>query len=224
VEHLSNPVWLALQTRHAHFAQGDATVAGYPADVAPFAAVAHDGDQPSERGLALALAGVDSVYFVGQLPSLPARVLVEPCPPILQMVHDTSPARTTTAHAVRELADCDVEAMLDLTSRVFPGYFRRRTMSMGRYVGVFDGPRLVAMGGERLFADRYREVSGICTDPDYAGRGYAGAIVRELVTSMVERGLVPFLHLSPVNTRAHRVYHSLGFRDSGELRVIKVTA
>ena len=223
MELLNNPVWLALQTGHVHFAQGDATVAGYPADVAPFAAVAHHGDQPSERGLALALAGVDSVYFVGQLPSLPAGVRVEPCSPILQMVHGTLPAPTATTHAVRELGDFDVEAMLDLTSRVFPGYFRRRTIAMGRYVGVFDGPRLVAMGGERLFADRYREVSGICTDPDYAGRGYAGAIVRELATSMVERGLVPILHLSPVNTRAHRVYQSLGFRDSGELRVVKVT-
>ena len=94
---------------------------------------------------------------------------------------------------------------------------------MGRYVGVFDGLRLVAMGGERLFADRYREVSGICTDPDYGGRGYAAAIVRELVTSMVERGLIPILHLSPANTRAQRVYRSQGFHDSGELRVIKVT-
>jgi hypothetical protein len=48
VEPLSNPVWCSLRTGHAHFAQGDATIAGYPADVAPFAAVSRDGDRPAD--------------------------------------------------------------------------------------------------------------------------------------------------------------------------------
>jgi ribosomal protein S18 acetylase RimI-like enzyme len=224
VDPLSNPVWLSLCTGHAHLAQGDATVAGYPADVAPFAAVPDDGDRPSERGLTLALGHGEPVYFIGRLPSLSDHVHVEPCPPILQMrCEGLSGTGTRASSDLRSLDDADTAGMLDLTGRVFPGYFRRRTLAMGQYVGVFDGDRLVAMGGERLFADRYREVSGICTDPSYGGRGYAGAIVRVLVTSMLERGLSPILHLSPANTRAHHLYQSLGFVDRAELGVVKVT-
>jgi len=133
---------------------------------------------------------------VGRLPSLPGGLHTEPCPPILQMQCERLSATGTPSCEVRPLDDADTAAMLDLTGRVFPGYFRRRTMAMGQYVGVFDDSRLVAMGGERFFADRYREVSGICTDPLYAGRGYAGAIVRSLVASMFTRGLSPILHLS----------------------------
>jgi ribosomal protein S18 acetylase RimI-like enzyme len=224
VDPLSNPVWFSLRTGHAHLAQGDATVAGYPADVAPFAAVPDDGGRPSERGLTLAIGHGEPVYFIGRLPSLPDGMQVEPCPPILQMQCERVSGTGAPAPCeVRPLDDADGAAMLDLTGRVFPGYFRRRTMAMGQYVGVFDGDRLVAMGGERLFADCYREVSGICTDPLYGGRGYAGAIVRDLVTSMLNRGLSPILHLSPANTRAHHLYQSLGFVDRAELRVVKVT-
>jgi ribosomal protein S18 acetylase RimI-like enzyme len=224
VDLLSNPVWFSLRTGHAHLAQGDATVAGYAADVAPFAAVPDDGDRPSDEGLTLALGHGEAVYFVGRLPSLPDRVHAEPSPPILQMQCERlSDVATPASCEVTPLDQADAAAMLDLTGRVFPGYFRRRTMAMGQYVGVFDGDRLVAMGGERLFAAHYREVSGICTDPSYAGRGYAAAIVRALVVSMVNRGLSPILHLSPGNTRAHRLYQSLGFIDRSELRVVKVT-
>lgn len=221
---LRNPVWFSLRTGHAHFARGDATIAAYPADVAPFAAVLNDGERPSEIGLALALGSGKPTYFIGQLPSLPDRLRGESCPPILQMQCER-PSGTGTSPAcdIRPLDDADITAMLDLTGRVFPGYFRRRTMAMGQYIGVFDADRLVAMGGERLFVDRYREVSGICTDPSYSGRGYAGAIVGKLVTSMFNRGLSPILHLSPANTRAHRLYQSLGFVDRAELNVIRVT-
>ncbi len=221
---LRNPVWFSLRTGHAHFAHGDATVAAYPADVAPFAAVPDDGDRPSATGLALALSSGAPTYFVGRLPSLPDRLRAESCPPILQMQCERlSDSSTPPACDLRPLDDADIPAMLDLTGRVFPGYFRRRTIAMGQYIGVFDANRLVAMGGERLFADRYREVSGICTDPSYLGRGYAGAIVRKLVESMVDRGLFPILHLSPANTRAHQLYQSLGFVDRAELDVIRVT-
>ena len=155
------------------------------ADIAPFAAVPDDGNRPSERGLTLALGHGEPVYFIGRLPLLPRRAHVERCLPILQMhCERLSDAGTPPSCDIRPLDHLDAAAMLDLTGRVFPGYFRRRTMAMGQYVGVFDDARLVAMGGERLFAGRYREVSGICTDPSHVGRGYAGAIVRSLVVSV----------------------------------------
>jgi hypothetical protein len=37
--------------------------------------------------------------------------------------------------------------------------------------------KLVAMVGERLRVPGYREVSGVCTHPEYSRRGYASAPV-----------------------------------------------
>lgn len=63
--------------------------------------------------------------------------------------------------------------VLALTALVYPHYFRERTMQMGRYLGVFENGRLAAMIGERLGIIDTREMSAICTHPDFAGRGHA---------------------------------------------------
>ena len=49
--------------------------------------------------------------------------------------------------------------MLALTDLVFPGFFRPRTLEMGSYLGIYDGPRLAAMAGERMRLDGYQELS-----------------------------------------------------------------
>jgi GNAT superfamily N-acetyltransferase len=125
---------------------------------------------------------------------------------------------------VRELGDADLPAMLSLTSRVYPWYFRARTPVMGRYLGVFDDDRLVAMGGERFRLEQACELSGLCTDPHYVGRGYAGAIIRQLTASILARGHTPFLHLSAANTRARSLYRSLGFVERTELPMVAINA
>lgn len=120
---------------------------------------------------------------------------------VLQMTCSSMAKPPSTASAeVRELGDADLPAMRSLTARVYPWYFRARTPVMGRYVGVFDDDRLVAMGGERFRLEHACELSGICTDAAYVGRGYAGAIVRRLVESLLASDVVPFLHLSTENT------------------------
>jgi ribosomal protein S18 acetylase RimI-like enzyme len=219
---LNNPVWFALQTGHADLAQGDDTIRAYPADIGPFAAMASDADRPSAPGLAQALRSHDLVYFIGQAPSLPSPWSVQSCPAILQMTCSRlPPSPSTTSVEVRELGDADVPAMLALTARVFPGYFRARTPAMGRYVGVFNGGELAAMGGERFRLEHHVEISAICTHPSFVGRGYARTIVRRLAESILDRRLTPFLHLSPDNVRARVLYNSVGFAERGEIRMAK---
>ncbi len=72
--------------------------------------------------------------------------------------------------------------MLALTQLVFPGYFRRRTIELGHYVGVRCGIELIAMAGERLKSTGYCEVSGVCTRPEFAGRGLAATLSSMVVT------------------------------------------
>ena len=82
---------------------------------------------------------------------------------------------------------------------------------MGRYFGMFDGDRLVSMAGERLQMPGYTEVSAICTDPVYNGKGYASLLTSVVCKMIIEDGNTPFLHVRFDNTRAIEVYKKLGF-------------
>ncbi len=74
-----------------------------------------------------------------------------------------------------ELTERNRSDMLALTALVFPGFFRARTIEMGRYIGIYHGRVLAAMAGERMRLDGYQEISGVCTHPEFLGRGLCAA-------------------------------------------------
>ena len=101
---------------------------------------------------------------------------------------------------------------LDLALLTNPGPFGLRTIELGEYYGVFEGERLVAMAGERLHAGPYRELSGVCTHPDFQGHGYARKLSLKIVRLQMQRQQLPFLHVISSNTTAHALYERMGFR------------
>lgn len=116
------------------------------------------------------------------------------------------------------------QEMVDLTTVAFPGFFRIRTNAMGPYFGIRREGRLIAMGGDRMCFDEFREVSGICTLPEYRGQGLAGAIIRHILREHRAAGFRSYLHLSTANIGARRIYEQLGFVFTREVfctRVIK---
>jgi len=86
---------------------------------------------------------------------------------------------------------------LGLAQLTNPGPFGIRTPELGEYFGYFDGGRLIAMAGERMEAGTLREVSGICTDPAFQGRGLARKLTLKLLDPALQ-GVV------------HRVFFTLG--------------
>ena len=52
-----------------------------------------------------------------------------------------------------------------------PGPFFAHTIELGRYLGIRDAGRLVAIAGERMLLDDYTEISAVCTAPSHQGRG-----------------------------------------------------
>ena len=104
-----------------------------------------------------------------------------------------------------------------LTALVYPHYFRQRTMDLGRYFGIYIDGRLAAMVGERLGTDDTRELSAICTHPDFTGRGYARRLTAMLANDNLDRGCTPFLHVSHENIRALEMYTKLGFRHRADI-------
>jgi len=212
---LDNPVWHSLATQHAPLAITAPGAAKYPPAVAPFAAV---GAEPGRSGMQLAslLEDRESVYLVGVAPESPPGWTLEPQRPCLQMICDLPPA-DIRGRPVTEMSAMQRDDMLALTALVFPGFFRPRTLEMGRYLGIYDGRRLAAMAGERMRLDGFQEISAVCTHPDYTGRGHAKRLVSLVCRGAFERGFVPFLHVYHDNVRAIAVYRQLGFVDRANL-------
>jgi ribosomal protein S18 acetylase RimI-like enzyme len=125
---------------------------------------------------------------------------------------DAIPLRTEHASQAVELAK--------LTN---PGPFGIRTPELGEFFGYFDGGRLVAMAGERLCAGDLHEISGICTHPDFQGRGLAKKLSLKLVYRQMKRGETTFLHVISHNAAARGLYEKMGFRDYLETAVRVVT-
>jgi predicted GNAT family acetyltransferase len=112
---------------------------------------------------------------------------------------------------VRALGEADVDAMVELVALTEPGPFRRRTVELGGYVGVFHGDALVAMAGQRFAPPGHREVSAVCTHPSVRRRGYAAFVTARVALAILERGETPFLHVAESNDSARAVYEGLGF-------------
>ena len=213
---LGNIVWSALTTDQARFAEGRGDARKYAAEVAPFAALARQ-DAKALSDLASLLQPEERTYLVGDRPPENRELVLEHSIEGLQMIFAEGLERQKALDdsiGIELLDGSDAEAMMQLTALAFPGFFRRRTCEMGTYFGVRDAGTLIAMAGERICLGEYREISGVCTHPEYRGRGYAAALLLKLMAHHRRNGLISFLHVSSGNTHAIELYERLGFRVS----------
>ncbi|HEY4239098.1 MAG TPA: GNAT family N-acetyltransferase [Kofleriaceae bacterium] len=206
---LDNPLWASLSTTHAALRIGDDRIARYPRTVAPFLAVAHDGARDDDALAALVEPG-ETVLLLGPRVATPSGWTLEDLGTTTQLVA-TPAAPAAEAARVEPLGRDDDDRIRALAALVYPHYFRPRTAELGRYYGIRDGDALAAMAGERMGFPGYREISAVCTHPDHVGRGLARALLAVLVGEIRARGDTPFLHVSPANTRALRLYEQNGF-------------
>ena len=207
---LDNPFWSSLNSVHRGLALRSGDVARYPAAYAPFLGVA-DAKANVAGDLEALVARDEAVYLLGVAPKPPSRWLLEAFHPLAQMVCE-KPIAQVEGPEIIELSTAHRADVLTLTRLVYPHYFRERTMDMGRYFGMYEDGRLAAMIGERLGTDSARELSAICTHPDFAGRGYARRLTAMLTNDTLQQGRMPFLHVSHENPRAKQLYEKIGFR------------
>jgi ribosomal protein S18 acetylase RimI-like enzyme len=207
---LDNPFWSALRTRHRDVALRVGDVARYPADIAPFLGVADAGVDADDALATLVPAG-DTVLLLGVAPRVSHGWQLEPFADLAQMTC-TAPLEVVDGPEVVALSEAHRADVLSLTALVYPHYFRPDTMALGRYFGIYQDGRLAAMAGERLGMDGFQEISAICTHPDFTGRGHARRLTALLSNDNLDRGRVPFLHVSHGNPRAKRLYEALGYR------------
>ncbi|HEY8586725.1 MAG TPA: GNAT family N-acetyltransferase [Rhodanobacter sp.] len=213
---LDNPFWASLQSRHRSLAQCAGDVARYPAEIAPFVGVSRAAVDVRDALPGL-IAADESVYLLGVLPRVPDGWTVETFAPLAQMICP-APIELIDGPDIVPLTAAHRADVLALIALVYPHYFRARTMELGRYFGIYQDGRLAAMAGERLGTDAYREISAICTHPDFVGRGYARRLVAQLSNDNLEHGCMPFLHVSHQNGRAKQLYERLGYRLRCDIR------
>jgi len=222
MQELDNIVWNALNGPHAAFAAGSGGARRYVTGFPPIVGFA-DPEQPDFASLAGFCAAGESFYMSGWSGSAPPGWMIEDEAISRQMVWDKPMPEDDNALSTRLLSAADVPQAMELVTLTQPGPFGTRTIELGDYLGLFDGSRLVAMAGERMAAGRLREISGVCTHPDFRGRGYARRLVLALVRRQLQRGEVPFLQVMRDNGVALRLYERIGMRAHQEtvVRVVR---
>lgn len=215
---LDRPIWAALL--HApQLAEGGELARRYRRDVNLFAS-ARDDEGASLAALADLVAPGESIFM--------AQVAPVQVPPGLQLVRSAQGVQMLAmgpvapvygAEAVVELGDADAPEMLALARLTEPGPFLERTHTMGRFLGVRIDGRLAAMAGERMRFAGGTEVSGVCTHPDFRGRGLARRLSSVVAHAIQQRGDQAFLHAWASNHAAIALYATLGFETRTEIQV-----
>jgi ribosomal protein S18 acetylase RimI-like enzyme len=210
---LDNVIWESLNGRHAALAMGSAAAKRFPASVAPFGALRSPASGTA-ADLAGLLHGAATVAIVTPGSLHPLQMVVPVMKATLDQMVLRDPGALESVRAVEAdvLGLDDVPAMLALTGSTKPGPFERRTIELGRYLGIKPAGQLAAMGGERLKVAGFTEISAVCVAPEFRGRGYAAALIKSLATLVLDRGETPFLHVVTGNSSAVALYERLGFR------------
>ena len=217
---LENITWHALTGPHAEFSVGGETARRYAPGFSPILGFA-DVQKPDFISLLPHCQVGEHFYCSGWSGQAPSGWRIEVDSVMHQMVWDggnSGSEPTLTAVRLGREHSADAMALAELTK---PGPFGPRTIGLGEYFGYFDGVRLVAMAGERMHAGKLREISGVCTHPDYQGKGLARQLTAKLIFRQLSRGETPFLHVMQANTTAHDLYARMGFKRYSE-RAVRV--
>lgn len=129
----------------------------------------------------------------------------------LQFIYEGDNDIKASFSKVISLTDTHVTAMVELAKLTKPGPFGKKTIDFGSYFGIFENKKLVAMTGQRLHVENYKEISAVCTHPDHSGKGYAYLLLQHQLMIILEQGQQPFLHVRHDNERAIAIYKRLGF-------------
>jgi ribosomal protein S18 acetylase RimI-like enzyme len=219
---LANIMWHTLTGPHSRYASGAGGARRYSVGFSPLLGFENLAN-PDFGALAGYCNPGEHFYCAGWSGSAPADWQVDAETTMFKMVWEAGAPTAEEAPDAILLGPEHVQQAMDLAHLTRPGPFGPRTIELGEYFGYFDGPHLVAMAGERMFAGSLREVSGVCTHPKFQGRGLASRLMLKLVYRQMLRGETPFLHVMRDNGAARQLYERMGFRNHME-SVIRVVS
>lgn len=202
-----------LTGRQQHLAMGQGDALRIDPRYGPFGAARDAGDAAQAALAALTPPGGQVWVVEAEEWPAPPGLRVLHTAPLLQMIAPKPQPMQPGDEAAVLLGDADAAEMTALALATEPGPWGELTQRYGAFYGLRDDAgRLMAMAGERMLPGvGLCEVSGVCTWPEFQGRGLAGSLIRRVMAGITARGEVPFLHSYAGNTRAIGLYESLGF-------------
>jgi len=219
---LDNIFWHALHGAQAKFAVGTDRARRFAPGFSPIVGFA-DQHNPDFDALLPYCAPGERFYCDGWAGAVPRGWRVDVESTMVKMIWAGALPDIDAAPDALPLRAGHASAAVALAELTHPGPFGPRTPELGDYFAIFEGERLVAMAGERACAETLREVSGICTHPEFQGRGLARRLTAKLVRRQLLRGETPFLHVMSANSGARALYRSMGFVDYRE-SVVRVVS
>ena len=209
----NNIVWHTLVGPHCQYTIGGHSVRRYTRGF-PAIAAFRDTRDPDWHALGQMMDPGERVYCDSVAGSVPEGWRIDSEGILVKMIwqgsveleHDPAP------EAVR-LNSRSASAAVELASLTHPGPFTSRTLELGEYFGLFDGARLVAMAGSRRCAGEFSEITGVCTHPDFTGRGLARRLVIKMLQHQLLQGQRPFLRVMSHSAAARQLYIQVGFCD-----------
>ena len=222
---LDNPIWNALTTRQQSLSIGGSLARRFDASIGAFAGLREQSHEAYAELASTLDPGQPAVLVLDEALRLPAgwRILRE-----IEIIHMTCPgepvfpAPNFPAPDLTPLTHADVPEMLDLVQLTEPGPFAPRTIDLGGYLGIKIENRLAAMAGYRVAPPGYREISAVCTHPDFRGRGYAHYLTATVARNIRALGDTPYLTAFAENHRAIRVYEAAGFVLRRSLQIVVI--
>ena len=209
---LDNITWFTLTGPHALYASGAKDARRYAAGFSPIVGFANPA-RPDFTSLAACCEPDEQLYCLEWKGEAPTGWSIHIEKSLFRMVWEGAIPETDEFPDAIKLGPQHADQALELAQLTNPGPFGLRTIELGEYFGWFEDGRLAAMAGERMHAGTLREVSGICTHPDFRSRGLASRLTLKLIRRQMQRGETPFLHVMGDNLTAYRLYQQMGFRD-----------
>lgn len=204
---LDNPAWHSLSESNQNFAIDYGDIKFYHPDYCLFGG--YEKPKIISDHLSRYATLVDNFFVIGEKPELPNQLNLRKELVCLQMVIENPVLESDDV--VVKLTTQDSDDLYELVNLVQPGYFKKKTMLLGDYFGIFKNGDLVAVTGERMKMNAFVEVSAVVTHPNYTGQGLAKQLVSRVVNNIFDQNKIPYLHVSENNILAIKLYEKLGF-------------
>lgn len=206
---LDNPAWNSLNEEHEGFSLQYKSIKFYNPEYCPFGGCTDI--ETAIDGISQYSRLTNSFFTIGEHPILNSDVLLINHLICNQMILNRSIDITLVEDIIPLKTTKQKQQLIDLVNLVQPGYFKEKTVSLGRYAGIYKNNKLVAVCGERMKMYEFTEISAIVTHPNYTGNGYAKQLIKYITENIFVENKIPYLHVVDSNQHAIGIYKKLGF-------------
>lgn len=221
---LDNPIWNALSTRLDPYSVGGNLARRFDSAIGPLAGLYEQSPEAYAELAATLDPGQTTALFLDEAPRVPSSWQITRESELIQMICPGEPLFPAGDFpSLTPLTATDVPEMIDLVKLTEPGPFGPRTIELGGYIGLKIDGRIASMAGQRLAPPGFREISAVCTHPDFRGRSFAQLLVASVARQIRAQGETPFLTSLADNTRAISVYEAAGFVPRRSLHLLVIT-